>query len=79
MKFFTLEKRSLFSVHDPNSVKLLTRLRLKFSRLKERKFHHFKDTVGPMCEYDSQTETKEHFFLCCLFFVTETQRLLNRL
>lgn len=79
MKFFTLEKRSLLSVHDPNSVKLLTRLRLKFSHLKEHKFHHLKDTVVSMCEFDNQTETTEHFFLHCLFFISETQRLFNSL
>ena len=43
-KFLSLNQRSLFSIHDPVGVKLLTRLRLQFSHLNEHKFrHNFKD------------------------------------
>ena len=46
MKFFSLQERSLFSLHDPTGAKLLTRFRLKFSHLNEHKFrHNFKDIV----------------------------------
>ena len=30
-----------------------------------------------MCYCGTETETTEHFFLCCPFFVTERQKLLN--
>ena len=33
-------ERSLFSIHDPQGVKLLSRLRLNFSHLNEHKFRH---------------------------------------
>ena len=37
-------------MYDPLSEKFLTRLRLKFSHLKEHKFRHgFADTINPMC------------------------------
>ena len=78
MKFFSLQERSLFSIHDPTGVKRLTRLRLKFSHLNEHKFrHNFKDTVVAMCDSGTETETTEYFFLTCPFFVTERQKLLN--
>ena len=78
MKFFSLQGRSLFSIHAPTRVKLLTRLRLKFSHLNEHKFrHNFKDTVVAMCDSGTETETTEYFFLTCPFFVTEIQKLLN--
>ena len=78
MKFFSLQERSLFSIHDPTGVKLLTRLCLKFSHLNEHKFHHnFKETVVPMCDCGTETKTTEHFFLRCPFFVTKRQNLLN--
>ena len=65
MKFFSLQERSLFSIHDPTVVKLLARLRLKFSHSKENKFrHNLKDTVVPMCDCGTETETTEHFFFC---------------
>ena len=51
MKFFSLQERYLFSIHDPADVKLLTRLRLKFSHLNENKFrYNFKDTAVAMCD-----------------------------
>ena len=78
MKFFSLQEKSLFSIHDPTGIKLLARLRLKFSHLNEHKFrHNFKDTVVPMCDSGTETETTEHLFLRCPFFVTERQKLLN--
>ena len=78
MKFFSLQERSLFSIHDPTRVKLSTRLRLKFSHLNEHKFrHNFKDTVVPMCNCRTETETTKHFFLHYPFFVTERQKLLH--
>ena len=78
MKFFSLQERSLFSIHDPTSVKLLTRLRLKFSHLNEHKFrHNFKDTVVAMCDSGTETETTEYFFLTCPFFVTENKNSLT--
>ena len=78
MKLFSLQDRSLFSIHDPTDAKLLTRLSLKFSHLNEHKFrHNFKDTVVSMCDCGTETETTEQFFLRCPFFVTEKQKILN--
>ena len=78
MKFFSLQEISLFSIHDPTGVKLLTRLWLKFIHFNEHKFYHnFKNTVVAMCDCGTETETTDHFFLCCPFFVTETQKLFN--
>ena len=58
IKFFSLHERSLFSLHDPTGVKLLTRLRLKFSHLNERKFRHsFEDIVVPICDCGTKSET----------------------
>ena len=76
-KSFSLQERSLFSIHDPISVKILTRLWIKCSNLKEHKFcHNFKDTVVPMCNCGTETETTEHFFLRCPVFLTERQKHL---
>ena len=47
---FSLNQKSLFSMHDPVGVKLLTRLPLHFSHPNEHKCrHNFKDFVSPMC------------------------------
>ena len=73
--FFSFNQRSLFSIHGPVGVKLLTRLRLQFSHLDEHKFrHNFTDCVSPMCDCGAETETTGHFFLRCQFFANERQK-----
>ena len=67
--FFSLNQRSLFSIHDPVGVKLPTRFWLQFSHLNEHKFrHNFKDCVSPTCDCGAETETTCHFFLRCQIF-----------
>ena len=39
--FFNLKQKSLFAIHDPTGVKLLSRLRLKFSHLNEHNCQFF--------------------------------------
>ena len=41
IKFFSLQERSLFSIHDSTGVQLLTRLQLKFSHLGLGSKHDF--------------------------------------
>ena len=41
---------SMYGIYDPFGVKLINRLRLGFSHLREHKFrHHFADTVNSLC------------------------------
>ena len=57
---------SLFSIHDPVSVKLLVRLRLGLSHLREYKFrHNFHGTLNPLCSCSREPETSSHYLLCC--------------
>ena len=47
LSFIRPSKRSIFNVNDPEGVKYLTRLRLRFSHLNEHKFRHgFLDTLN---------------------------------
>ena len=71
---------SLFSVFDPRGEKLLTRLRLKFSHLKEHKFRHgFADTINPMCACGVDVQIMEHFLLRCHFYSTQRLELFDNL
>ena len=64
---------SLFSVFEPRGEKLLTRLRLKFSHLKEHKFRHgFADTINTMCACEVDLESTESFLLRCHLFNSKT-------
>ena len=65
-------------MYDPLGEKFLTRLRLKFSHLKEHKFRHgFADTINPMCACGVQT--MEHFLLRCHFYSTQRLELFDNL
>ena len=76
--FFNLKQKSLFAIHDSADVKLMSRLRLKFSHLNEHKFrHNFKDALSPMQDCGSKTETTDHFSLRCPFFLRNRQKLRN--
>ena len=73
-------ENSLYNVHDPIGVKLLSRLRLQFTHLNEHKFRHgFNDTVNPMCPCGSDIETTEYFFLPCHRFSTQRSELFHYL
>ena len=71
---------SFFSVYNPYGVKLLTRLRLQFSHLKEHKFRHgCGDTVSPMCGCNAEIEDTEHFLLRCHFYSIQRLELFNNI
>ena len=71
---------SLFSIHHPVGVKLLVRLRLGFSHLREHKFrHNFHDTLNPLCSCSLEPETTSHYHLCCHNFSSSRFALMNDL
>ena len=56
----------LFSNYQPDGVKLLVRLRLGFTHLREYKFrHNFHDSLNPLCPCSLERETTLHYLLCC--------------
>ena len=68
-KLLSFIQRSIFNVNDPEGVKYMTRLCLRFSHLNEHKFRHgFLDTLNPLCNCSLEVEDNGHFFLCCLNF-----------
>ena len=60
------KKNSLFSVHDPLDVKLLTSPRLQFGHLNGHKFRHgFGDTVSYIYGCNAEIENTEHLLSRC--------------
>ena len=55
--------KPVYNIHDPNGLKLLTKLRLGLSHLNEHKFNHnFKECVNPLCFCSLQVESVSRFF-----------------
>ena len=71
---------SMYGIYGPFGVKLINRLRLGFSHLREHKFrHNFADTVNPLCSCTLETENTEHFFLRCQNNLSARTTLMNEL
>ena len=72
LKFIRPSGNSVFNCHNPRGVKLLTRLRLGLSHLREHKFKHgFQDSLNPICSCGNDIETSAHFLLYCPHYSSE--------
>ena len=71
---------SVFSVADIYGIKLLTRLHVGLSHLREHKFrHNLQDTINPLCSCSLEIESTSHFFLRCQNFITPRSNLIKEL
>ena len=85
LKFIRPSPKSLFNVSDSLGIKLLTRLRLGLSHLREYKFNHnFQDTIAamfhlPLCSCSLGSELTTNFFLRCQNFTDLRKCLMHEL
>ena len=78
LTFIRPSGNSVFNCHNPRGVKLLTRLRLGLSHLREHKFKHsFQDSLNPICSCGDDIETLAHFLLHCPHYSHERSTFLN--
>ena len=78
LKFIRPSGSSVFNCHNLRGVKLLTRLRLCLSHLREHKFKHgFQDSLSPICSCGNDVETSTHFLLYCPHYSNERSNFLN--
>ena len=72
------KKSPVFNILDFQGLKLLTRLRLNLSHLREHKFNHnFQDTINPLCSCSLETESTSHFLWRCSIFSAYRRTLLD--
>ena len=78
LKFIRPLPNSVFNSHNCKGIKLVTRLRLGLSHLREHKFKHsFQDTLNSFCSCGLDVETNTHFFLYCPLFTNQRRTLLS--
>ena len=64
-------ENSIFIIFEPEGLKLLTRLRLGFSRLNEHCFqHNFQECLNPLCMCSLGLETKMPLTTYCTAIIT---------
>ena len=80
LKFIRPSPNSTFNVHNPHGIKLLTRLRVGLSHLREHKFrHNFQDSLDPFCNCGRHIETTIHFLLHCSNYSNQRKILLEQI
>ena len=66
--------------NNPKGVKLITRLQLGLSHLREHKLKpNFQDSINPSCKCGRDNESTTHFFLHCPLFVNESSTFFSTL
>ena len=78
LKFIRVSQNRVYNWYNPKGIKLLTRLRVGLSHLREHKFKHsFQDTLNPICNCGEDIETTSHYLLHCQDYLEERKTLLN--
>ena len=67
LSFIWPSPNSTFNCHNPKGIKLLSRLKLGLSHLREHKFKHSsQDSLNPFCSCGKgEVETSSHYLLHC--------------
>ena len=69
---------NIFNYHKPIGIKLITRLRLGSSHLRDHKFkHNFLYCLNPICCCGKDIETTVHYLLHCPIFSDERSIFFN--
>ena len=69
LQFIRPTANSVYNYHNPKGIKLINRLRLGLSHLREHKFkHNFQESLNPLRNCGHGIESTTHFFLHCPLF-----------
>ena len=80
LKFFRPTPRSFFNYYNHKGIRLMTRLRLRLSRLREHKFNqNFQNCINLLCSCAMDIESTSHFFLHYPLFDDKTITLPSTL
>ena len=80
LEFIRPKERPVYNVIDPSGLKLLTRLRVNLSHLREHKFrHNFLDTINPLCSCSLEIESTKHYLLRCPTYSRIRKTLIDNL
>ena len=78
LKFIRPKTNSFFNCLNPKGVKLITRLPLGLSHLRDHKFkHNFQGFLNPISSCGIEVKTTAHFLLNCPSYLNERKTLLD--
>ena len=75
LQFIRPSPSSIFNCHNPKGVKLLTRLRLGLSHLRDHNFKHsFQDSLNPICNCGTDVETTTQYLPSFFWWKVDSQK-----
>ena len=69
----------LFGIRDRTGTKLLTKIRVVFSDLRDHRFNHNFNCTSPLCKCGEEDETTIHYFLKCPLYTNHRNDLLSKI
>ena len=78
-KFIRPQGNSFYGIQDKHGVKLLTKVRVDFSDLRDHRFNHNFNCLSPTCSCGMEDETSVHCFLCCSRYLAQRTILLSNI
>ena len=78
-KFIRPKGNSFFGIRDSFGIKLVTKIRVEFSDLRDHRYNHNFNCESPTCSCGIEDETSVHFFLCCPRFLAPRTTLLSKI
>ena len=64
-EFIRPKRNSFYAIRDNFGIKLLTKIRVSFSDLRDDRYNHNFNCISPICSCGLEDETSVHYFLCC--------------
>ena len=77
--FIRPKLKSFYSIRNKHGIKLLTKIRVDFSDLRDHRFDHKFNCPSPLCNCGREDETSAHYFLCCPRFKTLRKTYLSKI
>ena len=79
LKFIKPSPYSMFNADNTHGIKILIRLQVELSYLREHKFrHNLQESLDPFCNWGWHIETTIHFFLHCSHYSNQSKTLFGR-
>ena len=69
---------SYYGIRDKSGLKILTKIRVEFSDLRDHRYNHNFNCVSPVCPCGIEDETTVHYFLCCPRYQIQRDILLSK-
>ena len=80
LNFIRPKPNNVYYYQSTKGVRLLARLHLGLSHLREHKFNHnFQDCLNPLCFCGNEIETSTHYLLHCPTYTNERMTFLNKI